>query len=111
MGFVPRCLARRLERGAGLADDLHRSPDRDLEHPDGRPGDTWTVGTLAAGATATLTIQAKATTVAETTNTATASGKELDLDPSNDSDSVKVCVDPAPACPYCTPQKALKKES
>ncbi|WP_218034717.1 isopeptide-forming domain-containing fimbrial protein [Acrocarpospora corrugata] len=74
-------------------------------------GEAWTVGTLAAGATATLTVQAKATTVAETTNTATASGKELDLNPSNNSDSVKVCVDPAPACPYCTPQKTPKMES
>ncbi|GAA1018421.1 hypothetical protein Aple_074150 [Acrocarpospora pleiomorpha] len=73
--------------------------------------DTWTIGTLAADTTATLTIRAKATTVAETTNTATASGKELDLNPSNNSDSVKVCVDPAPACPYCTPQEARKKES
>lgn len=69
-------------------------------------GGTWTVGALAAGTTATLTIHAKATAVAETINTASAGGKELDLDPTNDSDSVKVCVDPAPACPYCTPQKA-----
>ncbi|GAA3203713.1 DUF11 domain-containing protein [Nonomuraea helvata] len=68
-------------------------------------GDKWTVGTLAAGDTATLTVRAKATAVAETINTATVGGKELDLDPSNDSDSVKVCVDPAPDCPYCTPRK------
>ncbi|WP_214107492.1 isopeptide-forming domain-containing fimbrial protein [Acrocarpospora catenulata] len=74
-------------------------------------GDTWTVGTLPAGATVTLTVRAKATTVAETTNTATASGKELELDPSNNSDSVKVCVDPAPACPYCTPENAQKKKA
>ncbi|WP_433443935.1 isopeptide-forming domain-containing fimbrial protein [Nonomuraea sp. CA-141351] len=71
-------------------------------------GDMWTVGTLAAGDTATLTVRAKATAVAETINTATVSGKELDLDPSNDSDSVKVCVDPAPDCPYCTPPKAQR---
>ncbi|WP_283139068.1 DUF11 domain-containing protein [Rhizohabitans arisaemae] len=71
-------------------------------------GGTWTVGNLAAGATATLTIRAKATAVAETVNTATADGNELDLDPSNNGDSVKVCVDPAPACPYCAPVKAQK---
>ncbi|GIH28354.1 hypothetical protein Aph01nite_66640 [Acrocarpospora phusangensis] len=69
--------------------------------------DTWTVGTLPAGATATLTVRAKATTVAETVNTATASATELDLDPSDNSDSVRVCVDPAPTCPYCTPQHSV----
>ncbi|GII94689.1 CARDB domain-containing protein [Sinosporangium siamense] len=71
-------------------------------------GDTWTVGNLAAGATATLTIKAKATRVAETTNTATADSNELDLDPSNNTDNTKVCIDPAPACPYCTPTRTQK---
>nr|WP_201784395.1 DUF11 domain-containing protein [Nonomuraea pusilla] len=65
----------------------------------------WTVGTLPNGATAVLTIRAKAVAVGDTTNTATAGGNELDLDPSNDGDGVKVCVDPEPFCPYCTPDK------
>ncbi|MEU8175359.1 DUF11 domain-containing protein [Microbispora hainanensis] len=64
-------------------------------------GGTWTVGTLASGATATLVVRAKATAVAETVNTATVGGEELDLDPANDSDSVKVCVQREPFCPFC----------
>ncbi|MEV0143955.1 MULTISPECIES: hypothetical protein [unclassified Nonomuraea] len=73
-------------------------------------GGAWTVGTLAAGASATLVVRAKATTIAETVNTATAGSKEKELDPADNSDSVKVCIDPAPVCPYCTPEKEKEQK-
>ncbi len=60
---------------------------------------TWSVGTLAAGASATLTLRAKATAPGTVTNTATAHATETDLHRADNTDSVTVCVKAAPACP------------